>query len=255
MDYPLLVMAVSIVVLWLSATSGAAFFRRRRSLGEDARDDYNVVLAATLTLLGLIIGFSFSMAVSRYDERKTFEEGEANAIGTEYLRADLLPAADRARVRALLRSYVDQRVLFYVTRDRQQLRQIGAQTSQLQADLWSAVRASGAAQPNPVVALAVAGMNDVLNSQGYTQAAWDNRIPVSAWALMGAIAIFSNILLGYGARKLAAGSFLLMVLPLVVSISFFLVADIDSPRAGMIRVTAPNLTGLAEALRADETMP
>jgi hypothetical protein len=255
MDYPLLVMAVSIVVLWLSATSGAAFFRRRRSLGEDARDDYNVILAATLTLLGLIIGFTFSMAVSRYDERKTFEEGEANAIGTEYLRADLLPAADRARVRALLRSYVDQRVLFYVTRDRQQLRQIAEQTGQLQADLWSAVRASGAAQPNPVVALAVAGMNDVLNSQGYTQAAWDNRIPVSAWALMGAIAIFSNILLGYGARKLAAGSFLLMVLPLVVSISFFLVADIDSPRAGMIRVTAPNLAGLAEALRADETKP
>jgi hypothetical protein len=255
MDYPLLVMAVAMVVLWLAATSGAAFFRRRRSLGEDARDDYNVILAATLTLLGLIIGFSFSMAVSRYDERKTFEEGEANAIGTEYLRADLLPVADRERVRVLLRSYVDQRILFYMTRDRQQLRQIAAQTSQLQADLWSAVRAPGAAQPNPVVALAVAGMNDVLNSQGYTQAAWDNRIPVSAWALMGAIAVFSNILLGYGARKLGAGSFLLMVLPLVVSISFFLVADIDSPRAGMIRVTAPNVVALSEALRADETKP
>ena len=54
------------------------------------------VLAATLTLLGLIIGFSFSMAISRYDQRKNYEEAEANAIGTEYVRADLLPAADAA---------------------------------------------------------------------------------------------------------------------------------------------------------------
>ena len=64
------------------------------------------MLAATLTLLGLIIGFSFSMATSRYDLRKNYEETEANAIGTEYLRADLLPQADAARTRALLRQYL-----------------------------------------------------------------------------------------------------------------------------------------------------
>jgi len=57
------------------------------------------VLAASLTLLALIIGFSFSMAVSRYDQRKNYEEAEANAIGTEYLRANLLPADDATRVR------------------------------------------------------------------------------------------------------------------------------------------------------------
>jgi hypothetical protein len=57
-------------------------------------------------LLGLIIGFSFSMATSRYDQRKNYEEAEANAIGTEYVRADLLPAADAATVRTLLRKYL-----------------------------------------------------------------------------------------------------------------------------------------------------
>ena len=74
-------------------------------------------MAATLTLLGLIIGFSFSMAISRYDQRKNYEEAEANAIGTEYVRADLLPAADAERMHGLLRNYLDQRVLFYQTRD------------------------------------------------------------------------------------------------------------------------------------------
>jgi hypothetical protein len=112
------------------------------------------------------------MAVSRYDQRKNYEEAEANAIGTEYVRADLLPAADAARVGELLRAYLDQRVLFYTPRAASQLRQIDTHTAQLQSELWSTVQARGAAQPTPIVALAVAGMNDVLNSQGYTQAAW-----------------------------------------------------------------------------------
>jgi hypothetical protein len=66
------------------------------------RGDFNIISGAMLTLLGLIIGFTFSMALSRYDQRKTFEEAEANAITTQYVRADFLPAADAAKVRALL---------------------------------------------------------------------------------------------------------------------------------------------------------
>ena len=223
---------------------------RLRKLGEDIREDFGVILAASLTLLGLIIGFSFSMAVSRYDQRKNYEEAEANAIGTEYVRADLLPAADAAKVRALLRNYLDQRVLFYTTRDEQQIRKINARTAQLQAELWSAVTVPAAAQPEPVIALAVSGMNDVLNSQGYTQAAWWNRIPVAAWALMAAIAVCCNLLVGYGARNAKAEGVLLLVLPFVVSISFFLIADIDSPRGGVIRVNPQNLISLVESLRA-----
>ena len=235
MNYPLLVFVLSFFVLWLSARIGASFLRRQRKLEEDIREDFGVILAATLTLLGLIIGFSFSMAISRYDQRKNYEEAEANAIGTEYVRADLLPAADAAKVRALLRNYLDQRVLFYMTRDEQQIRQINARTAQLQTELWSAVLAPAAAQPTPMVALAVSGMNDVLNSQGYTQAAWWNRIPIAAWGLMAAIAICCNVLVGYGARNVKAEGILLLVLPLVVSIAFFLIADIDSPRGGLIR--------------------
>jgi NADH:ubiquinone oxidoreductase subunit 6 (subunit J) len=252
-EYPLLVFAVSFVVLWLSSRTGTRI--RRGNLDQGVREDFGVILAATLTLLGLIIGFSFSMATNRYDQRKNLEEAEANAIGTEYVRADLLPPGDAAKVRALIKNYLDQRILFYITRDvyiargKQQLRQIDARTARLQAELWSAVLVAAAAQPTPVVALAVAGMNDVLNSQGYTQAAWWNRIPVPAWALMAAIAISSNILLGYGAQNPKAARGLHLVLPLVVSVSFFLIADIDSPRWGVIRVNPQNLISLAESLR------
>ena len=248
--YPLLIFVLSFVALWLAARIGTSLRRRQRDLEEDIREDFGVVQAATLTLLGLIIGFSFSMAVSRYDQRKNYEEAEANAIGTEYVRADLLAAADGTKVRALLRDYLDQRVLFYTAHDEQELRQINARTAQLQTDLWSAVQASAAAQPTPIVALAVAGMNDVLNSQGYTQAAWWNRIPTAAWGLMAAIAICCNLLVGYGSPSTKAGAKLLLVLPLVVAIAFMLIADIDAPRHGFIQVNPQNLISLIESLRA-----
>jgi hypothetical protein len=184
-----------------------------------------------LTLLALIIGFSFSMATTRYDQRKNYEEQEANAIGTEYLRADLLSPVDAAKVRSLLRSYLDQRILFFAIHDEEELRQISARTVQLQAELWAAIKPAAAEQPTPVVALVIAGMNDVLNSQGYTQAAFWNRIPNC----------------GMGADD---GNRQLVVLPIVISIAFMLVADIDTPRHGIVRVSPQNLVSLAESLRA-----
>jgi len=246
-NFPPLVFVTSLVVLWLSADLGNLIGRKLRPLKDDAREDFGVVQAATLTLLALLIGFAFSMAVSRYDQRKNYEEEEANAIGTEYVRADLLPATEAAKVRGLLRNYLDQRVLFYSVRDESELGGINASTAQLQTELWSTVQVPALASPSPVVALAVSGMNDVLNSQGYTQFAWWNRIPIAAWGLMGAIAICSNMLVGYGARR--KETFLFLVLPLAVSISFFLIADIDSPRQGLIRVRPQNLISLSQSLQ------
>jgi hypothetical protein len=248
LNHPRLFFVISLVILWLAGVTGASF--RKRALEEDERDDLNMILAATLTLLGLIIGFTFSMAINRYDQRKNYEEAEANAIGTEYVRADLLPADNATKVRALLRDYLNQRVLFYEARDKQHLQQVNAYTEQLQTKMWSAVAAPAEAQPTPLVALAVAGMNDVLNSQGYTQAAWWNRIPAAAWGLMMAIAVGCNLMVGYSAHRTKGHPILFLVLPLVVSISFFLIADIDSPRTGVIRVHPQNLVSLAQSLQA-----
>jgi hypothetical protein len=245
-DFPILILAASFIALFLSALAGGAL-RKWERLEWDEQDDFGVVQAATLTLLGLLIGFTFSMAINRYEQRKNYEEAEANAIGTEYARADLLPAADAMSVRELLRNYLGQRVLFYSTRDPRLLQQIDIGTAQLQNKMWSAVRSPALAQPTAVTALAVAGMNDVLNSQGYTQAAWWNRIPLEAWILLAAIAIGCNLLIGYGAHRT---SILFVIVPLAVSGSFFLIADIDSPRGGVIRVQPQNLISLSEGLKS-----
>jgi len=199
-------------------------------------------VGAALTLLGLLIGFSYSMAVSRYDQRKNLEEEEANAIGTEYLRAGLLSAADAAKVRGGLKSYLDERVLFYDARDEQRVERINASSAVISADLWSIVQSAALAQPGANTALAAAGLNSVLNSQGYTQAAWWNRIPIAAWGLMLSIGICCNVLLGYSTPhpEIKVHS-VFFILPALVAVSFFLISELDSPRGGLIRVQPVNL--------------
>jgi hypothetical protein len=241
--HPTAVFVLSFLGLWAATALGAAL-RKRKPLDEDLRQDFNIILAATLTLLGLLIGFSFSMASTRYDQRKTFEEAEANAIGTEYLRADLLPADTAAKVRTLLKQYTELRVSFY-TGDESDIARINAETKKLQAELWSAVLPpTGGPPPNVTTMLTVGGMNDVLNAQGYTQAAWWNRIPGSAALLMVAIALVCNVMIGYSLRSASERSRLLVILPLVVSIAFALITDIDTPRHGLIRVSPQNLLSL-----------
>jgi len=247
-NHPWAFALVALLALWLTAELGA-WLRRFSPLTDDAREDFRIVLAACLTMLALLIGFSFSMAISRYDQRKSYEEAEANAIGTEYLRAELLPAADSAALRAQIRNYLDVRIQFYETRNDDELREIDADTARWQAEMWSAVLTSAAAKPTAVLALAVSGMNDVVNSQGYTQAAWWNRIPRMAWALMMAMAVCCNLLVGYVGHSTNARTRLLLILPVVVSIAFLLVADIDSPRGGFIHVVPQNLVSLSERLK------
>lgn len=245
--YPLFLFAFSFLLLWLLAWVASRLHGLRSRLTQE-HAEFSIVQGAILTLLGLIIGFSFSMALNRYDQRKNLEEEEANAIGTEYLRVDFLPAAEAAKAKELLVSYLDQRVLFYTTRDEQDLQKIDDRTAALQAELWSVAQKAASEQPTPPMAVMVMGMNDVLNSQGYTLAAWRNRIPIAAWWLMLAIAVLASMSVGIGVRKPESSTRLLAILPLIASIAFFLIADIDSPRRGTIRVVPQNLLSLSQTL-------
>lgn len=250
LDYPLLLLLpISFASMAAAAWIGGWFAEHRHTIADDSRDDFNVVQAATLTLLGLIIGFTFSMAVNRYDQRKNLEEEEANAIGTAYLRADLLPEADAAKVRGILREYAQLRQRSFVTRDRTELVAIDDKTAQAQSALWNAVRAPASANPTPLTQLVVVSANDVINSQGYTQAALWNRIPHAAWLLMGVMALCANFMLGVGAKRPGAERKLLVVLPFIVACAFFLIGDIDAPRSGVIRVNAQNLDALVRSLK------
>jgi hypothetical protein len=246
LHYPLFVLVASFVLQCLAAYAGCLLRARERSGSADPSGDIDIILGAALTLLALTIGFTLSMGVNRYDLRKNYEEAEANAIGTEYVRADLL-SSDRAnKIRALLARYIDRRIQFYITTEQPEIGQIDAGTALLQNQLWAVASRAGHDQPTPVTALVVSGMNDVLNSQGYTQAAWLNRLPVETILLMVLIAIGCNVILGY---RTGRRSITLLILPLIASISFYLISDIDSPRRGIIRVIPQNLILQSQAMK------
>lgn len=190
------------------------------------------------------------MAIDRHDQRERLEEGEANAISTEYLRADLLPAQAAIATKHLLKEYLNQRIQFYTEQNPEKILKINQTTDQLQSDLWNAVLPIARTNQTATSALIISGMNDVLNSQGYVQAAWWNRIPYTAWTLMSAIAICANLLVGFGARNFRKNITLFMIFPFVIAVSFFLIADIDSPRGGVIRIEPRNLITLQNLLNS-----
>jgi hypothetical protein len=246
-DRPLLMLGVSFVALVLAAMLGVVAEKAWSPVRASDHNELAIVQSATLTLLGLIVGFTFAMAISRYDQRKILEEAEANAIGTEYLRAGLMPDSAAANAHSALKRYLDLRIRYYLTTDPGELAQIGAERAKLEADLWASARSLSEASPTPVMALVASGLNDVFNSTDATAAAWLDRIPIPAWWLMVMIALGANATVGIGARRLNS---LLLVVPLAASVSFFLIADIDSPRGGVVQVAPENLDRMAKSLGA-----
>jgi hypothetical protein len=246
-DYPIILFAISLILLWAAVLVGTRFAKAV----ELFKDDFKIVQTAILTLLSLLVGFSFSMAVSRYDQRKNYEEEEANAIGTEYVRAEFLPAEESDNIKKLLKEYTGQRIAFYELGNfasREELDKINRTTAGLQNKLWAAARRPSGTPATPATVLVASGMNDVLNSQGYTQAAWLNRIPRDAWTLLLIVAIGANVSLGLSIHNPRSKKLLVILLPIIISISILLISDLDSPRGGLIHVEPVNLISLAQSL-------
>lgn len=244
---PLLLLVVSFVALVIAALLGVAAQRAWSPVKATEHNELAIVQSAALTLLGLIVGFTFSMAISRYDQRKNLEEAEANAIGAEYLRVALMPDSAAASARSALKRYLDLRIQYYLTTDQGELERIGGERAKLEADLWAAMRSQSEASPTAITMLVAWGLNDVFNSTDATAAAWLDRIPPPGWSLLALIALGANVTLGFGLKRFNA---LLLVVPLAASVSFFLIADIDSPRGGVVRVAPENLDRLAASLNA-----
>jgi len=246
-QHPFHILILSLIVLGTSVWCGGAVLNRFKNKLAWNHADFYMVQTATLTLLSLIIGFTFSMAIDRFDQRKTLEEAEANSISTAVMRTDLFPVDARPEIKKLLTEYLDQRILFYHAEE-SALAPIKARTAALQNKLWSVTAEIANANPTPVVALAVTSISDALSAEGHSQGASWNTIPSSAWWLLAVIAICANLMFGFGSHHFNSHRSILFTLPVIISITFFLIADIDSPRSGNIRVVPENLLNLAQTL-------
>jgi hypothetical protein len=250
------VIFVSLAVLLTAATeSGFRIGRRARPAAHGGwGSEVTTVQAAVLGLLALLLGFTFSMAVTRYDLRKQLVLEEANSIGTTYLRTRLLPPPHSAEAGNLLRQYVDARLAFYEAgMHPQRLREASRKTERLQAKLWSHAVAAGKIDRRAVTTgLFISSLNDLIDNHARRLAALENQVPASVFVLLYVAAIAAMALTGYGLGVGGQRNPLCTVTATILIASVvFLIADLDRPRRGLIRVSQQSMVRLQQSLQRE----
>jgi hypothetical protein len=240
---------VIVLLVLVSVESGYRLgkYRRHRS-DQEKESPVGAMVGATLGLLAFILAFTFGLAASRYDTRRQVLLDEANAIGTTYLRAGMLPDR-REDIRVLLRDYVDTRL--EAVRSGQIAEGI-RRSEQLQDQLWTHAVALGEAHPTSiVVGLFVQSLNEVIDLHAKrVTAGVRNRIPGAIWVGLFAIAVLSLGAMGYHAG-LAGTSRSLATLAVAFTFSgvIGLIADLDRPQEGVLKVSQQALIDLQQTMK------
>jgi hypothetical protein len=245
-------LAVGLFAVVLGATALGAFLGRRvRHLSDDLKEPFGVLQAALLGVVGLILAFGLSLAVTRYEDRRASVVDEANAIGTTYLRAQTLNEPTRSRSLVLLTRYTERAVRLSDTVPGSDAEKRAAEQEELlQRRLWAL--AGGAIDTQPVASaprLYVETLNEMIDAQGVRVAALNNQVPIAVFLLevlgaalaLGLLASYLAIL-GRGVLAVALASLLVAFLLLVI-------ADLDRPTRGMIRVPDTALRNQLASMR------
>jgi hypothetical protein len=211
--------------------------------------------AATFALLGLLIAFTFSGAASRFQDRRDLIADEANAIGTAYLRLDLLPNDVQQPLRELFRRYVDVRATVYgqVLDDAATAAKL-AESTELQNVIWtmaaSAVQREGT--PTSTSTLVIGALNQMIDMTTTQVMATRSHPPVVVFVLLVAMSLICALLVGYATSQNAARSWLhMLTFAAVISLTVYVIIDIEFPRVGLIRVDAADdlLLQVRESMR------
>ncbi|KRA81580.1 DUF4239 domain-containing protein [Altererythrobacter sp. Root672] len=239
-----------LVCLVLSALLGY-FLRRWVSPGNDERSDQEgYIFSAVMGLLALLVGFTFSLAIDRFDNRRTQVLLEANAIGTTYLRAQLLKEPHRTEISNLLTAYVDNRITLGKAEPGPEGEGLVARSDALLTDLWKAtVAAYPSIEGTPLAVTFVNTMNDMIDMDAARKAARRTHVPPQVFALLFIYQIITAGVIGYvmtgrNGRKVSA--FLLFLFAL----SVILIIDLDSPTTGSIRESQRPMEDLQQSLHA-----
>ncbi len=221
--------------------------RVRRRRGEPL-DQLANIQGATLGLLALLLGFSFALAAGRFHDRVQLIVEEANAIGTAWLRCDVLPQEPEAQVRELLRRYVEQRITLYdATVEATKLAAI-AESEVLQGKMWAIV--SSAAQSTPALAnVLLPPFNEVFDLHGSRIAASRRHMPGMLMALLLACSAVSVAAVGYGCGVAGKrNAVLTTALSFLIAGTLWAIIDMDHPRKGLIRVGQQPMLDLQRSL-------
>lgn len=249
---PILVFFVfCLIVLWLGILLGSLIHHSRETLMGSENKVIDVLEGALLTLFGLLIGFTFSMAVSRYDARKVHVVQEANAIGTTWLRTSLLPEPVRTQEQDLLREYVQQRLEYHAG---EESRHNEEQAELLRGRLWAVASSFAMDHREAVTNQYMQSLNNTIDAAVERIEADENRIPVEAWWMLLFVGFIASAVMGtkISPRRVA----LQLILPVVLAATMTMTMDLDRPRHGLIRITQTDMERVANGMkRLPQQMP
>jgi hypothetical protein len=245
-----LTIGVVLLSVWVGSVAGE---RTRRRSAPDLEITIGPIVGALLGLLGFLLAFTFGMAANRYDVRKQLLLDEVNAIGTTYLRAELLPAAEGIEIRRMLREYVDIRANV-ATRSPEQVNQDIARSDKLLDEMWSRLTVlAGKDQITRAAGLFMSSLNEVIDFHTKRlTVSLQYHIPGAIWLVFYVLTALAMAAVGYHFGVSGRSSILIIVcMAISLSTVILLIADLDRPGEGVLRVDQQPMVVLQQKLNSE----
>ena len=229
---------IGVLALMLLAMLEAGWRLRQRHGNQSEAQGLGAVDGAVFSLMGLLVAFTFSGAAGRFDERRAQVVQEANAVGTAYLRLDLLPESPRAALQEQFRQYVDERLATYrAIPDMVQVSQHLNRSIALQGEIWKgAVKAASETLGTPAPMLLLPALNEMIDITSTRMGSAEMHPPAVIFAMLIGLTLASALLAGYGMGGNAVRSWTHIVgFAVVLSLAIYLIVEIEYPRVGRVQ--------------------
>jgi hypothetical protein len=216
------------------------YLHTRRAMSDDGVGT-TVIESSVFALLGLLVAFTFSGAVTRFDSRRAFVGREANAISTAYRRLDLLPAEAQGELRELFRTYLEVRLqIIYTVPGQDEARKALAETQDLQNKIWDRAVAACRSLPDTATrTLQLSAINEMIDIANTREVAAEIHPPVIIFILLITVGLTCSLLAGYTTGQRGRRRWIPMVaFAAVTSATVYVIVDIEYPRRGLIRIDA-----------------
>ena len=227
---------------------------RRITLTESDQTQFTNIQATILGLLALLLGFTFSMALSRFENRKQMVVQEANAIGTAALRSQFLPATYQIEVEEIFNRYVEIRLdsVLNTAQSSPERQQLDAETVQLQVRLWEIASTALLAEPQSLaLSLFTQSLNALIDIKSQRDVAVANHVPESVLVELLVFSILAMAVVGYGNGLAGKRNLIPMVVySVIIVLVILIIIDLDRPQQGLARISQESMIQVQSMLRS-----
>lgn len=241
--------ALMLVVLMTGLLLCAFLGRTSRRAGQDA--EAGIVPGAVLSLSGLLIGFSFSISINGFAACEQAQVREALSVGKAWQYTGLLPGPARQTARQFLTAWMNDRIHFFREGSSEGGRIWIQMAQDRQNRLWQLIEKEAELTPAPAVMSVLTTVSELGMSQQQTRAVWKRQIPDAAWCVLLLFALSASFLAGYRHPRERGMKRVLLFFPVLTALTLFMIAEIDIPGEGIIRVTPDDLEAMMSTLTGD----